>query len=385
MIASLPPISFKSFLIGLGLVLIGYAGLFAYLAMNAQSTQLLLEARLATQTVLVDRPLVEAASAVPVSEVSSDADTIIETSQSEAIETDEPTLQDAIREEINGENGDEESLEDIVGKQAKSLRKAPIKGFYEDSAFGKLPIAKSPLQTPFEVYKRPYILNLAKPFIALGVEDFGLSRELSQEALDALPSNVSLLLSPYASTPENWVKKAREDGHEIWLNIPVERKIFPLDDPGAKGLLTRVSLQYNQERLKWLLGRATGYAGIAAYTDPALENAGPMFANIAKDMFERGLGFFELNPSNDSFFRPIAVSEDIPHIQSFGSIEVVDPQNERVKALLNAVKTNGGVIATVQLTPRNIQSLSKWIEAQEKRGIAIIPLSAIANPDIERN
>lgn len=387
MTASLPRISFKSFLAGLAIIVLGYVGLFAYLGMSAQSTQLLLEARLATQTVLVDRPLKNTNASVvampSAPEITADDTATIETSETDNIDAEEPLPQAEVSEEdLADEN---QSLEDIIGQQAKSLREAPIDGFYEDSEFGKLPIAKSRFQTPFEVYKRPYVLNLNKPFIALGIEDFGLSDAFSQAALDALPSNVSMLLSPYSSAPDGWVQKARKDGHEVWLQLPVERLSFPLDDPGAKGLLTRVSLQYNQERLKWLLGRASGYTGVAAYTDSALNNAGPMFTDIARDIFSRGLGFFELNPSNNSFFKPIALEQDIPHIQSFGSIEIVDPQGEAMKAVLQGVSTYGGAIATIQPTPRNLESLASWIEEQEEKGIAIIPLSAIANPDVERN
>lgn len=156
-----------------------------------------------------------------------------------------------------------------------------------------------------------------------------------------------------------------------------------MEDPGAKGLLTRVSIQYNQERLQWLLGRATGYAGVAAYTDSALENAGSMFNNIARDIFKRGLGFLELNSNEDSFFAPILEEEHVPRTATQQFIDIVDPQRPEVASVLEDIETLGGAVVVVRPSPRNIPALKRWLESLQKRGIEIVPVSAVAQANKE--
>ena len=366
--------SAKTFGFGLIGVALLYLALFAYAAIKKDYTYASFESRLASQTVLIDRPetFVRTQAAIETT------DTLEEGDLAEAPPGEETTQESA-------EQSEEEDLENIVSKQALSLRESPVPGFYEETQFGLLPVAKSPAQTPFQVYKKPFVLNHDKPYLAVAVENFGLSAELSQQMIDELPSSVSFILSPYSSQPDKWTQKARQDGHEIWLHLPMENNDFPLMDPGAKGLLTRVSLQYNQDRLQWVLGRATGYAGIAAYTDNALDNAGPMFRDIAKDVFKRGLGFFELNNELGSFFTPLADESKAPNTQNDLTLDLISLQNPDLKRLLSNVKGQGKGTLLVSPTSRNIPTLKKWLESLQKRGIEPIPISAAAAPDLERN
>ncbi|MEZ5813437.1 MAG: divergent polysaccharide deacetylase family protein [Alphaproteobacteria bacterium] len=364
--------SFKTFVVGLLGVFAVYAALFAYLFFARAQTLQGLEERLASQTVLVDR--------ARVSEIAAHHD------MGEAQTAHDSAKAVSVAETPHGQSHDEDlSLEELVGRQAKSLRQSPVPGFFEETEYGLLPVAKSPMQTPFEIYKKPFTLNLSKPYIAVGVKNFGLSKALSESMIAALPSSVSFILSPYSADPEEWVQKARADGHEVWLQLPIENNRFPLDDPGAKGLLTRVSLQYNQERLAWLLGRATGYAGIAAFTDSALNNSGAMFKNMARDIFGRGLGYFELNTASDSFFGALAADMGKPHTQAFALLGIIDPQGPALKAVQAHIDTEGGAVVTLNPSPNNIVSLESWLAELEQQGVVSVPVSAIADPYIERN
>jgi hypothetical protein len=364
--------SFKTFMVGLLGVFAVYAALVAYLLFARAQTLRGLEERLASQTVLIDRGDVSEAVA---HHDMGEAQTIRDS-------TKEVSVAETPHAESHGEGL---SLEELVGRQAKSLRQSPVPGFFEETEYGLLPVAKSPMQTPFEIYKKPFTLNLSKPYIAVGIKNFGLSKALSESMIAALPSSVSFILSPYSADPEEWVQKARADGHEVWLQLPIENNRFPLDDPGAKGLLTRVSLQYNQERLAWLLGRATGYTGIAAFTDSALNNSGAMFKNMARDIFGRGLGYFELNTASDSFFGGLATDTGKPHTQAFALLDIIDPQSPALKTVQAHIDAEGGAVVTVNPSPNNIVSLGRWLSELEKQGIISVPVSAIADPYIERN
>lgn len=364
--------SMKSFCIGLCAVALIYAILFGIALSNSDETQEALQNKLASMTVLVDNK--------------GQLNFQIQSENSDHTDTDNTNAPDTTKDpQTDPESTKELNLEDLVSQQSKALREAPVEGFYEETAAGRLPIAKSTTQTPFLIYSKPYVLNKNKPYISIVINDFGLSESLSQEMIETLPSSVTFILSPYSTKPNEWIAKARADGHEVWLNLPIENKNFPLSDPGTKGLLTRVSLQYNQDRLEWILSRADGYTGIAAYTDDALKNAGNVFDKMVRNIFGRGIGFLEMNTENDSFFLPIAQKLNTPRAHSTAAIDVLNEDNASVKAVYAAINRDGHAVAVVSPSPVNIGALENWMQSMDQDGIASVPLSAVAAPDTERN
>lgn len=359
--------SFKAFGLGILGVLAVYAGLFGYTSLQADKTLETLQARLATQTVLIEHP--------------GHSDMI---AAQDHLESQDRVKAPEGAHHAKGHSGKahdqatESTLEDLVGKPSKALREAPVDGVFEDSAYGRLPVALSETQTPFSIYRRPFLLNQGRKFIAVIIADFGLSSSLSDMMIENLPADVSFILSPYSQEPEKWTQAARQEGHEIWLNLPMENENFPLEDPGAKGLLTRVSIQYNHERLQWLLGRTTGYAGVAVYSDRALENAGSMFNNIAHDLFKRGLGYLELNTQTQSYFKDMAEDLYVPRITAQHTLDFVDVQSVKQQAVVNQIQDIGGSVVVVRPSPNNISALKKWLATLQDEGVQIVPVSALA-------
>lgn len=373
--------SFKSFGQGLVVVALVYVVLFGIAISKQEQTSDTLQNRLASLTVLVDNKGSLNFRITP--EEPEHTETVIETPITEETPTEHVVEQPHETEEPQEEQN--LNLEDIVSQQSRALREAPVEGFYEVTAAGKLPISKSPHQTPFEIYRKPFVLNKTKPYISIVINDYGLSDPLSLEMIAELPSSVTFILSPYSKQPNDWIARAREDGHEVWLNMPIENKNFPYSDPGAKGLLTRVSLQYNQDRLEWVLGRAVGYTGIAAFTDGALDNARNVFEKMISDMFGRGLGYFEMNAAGDSFFLPLVKGLKTPHAQNNATIEIVNEDGPEIQKVYGMIEKSGHAVVVITPSPVNLKGLKSWLVSLEEQNVASVPLSSVAAPDTERN
>ena len=73
---------------------------------------------------------------------------------------------------------------------------------------------------------------------------------------------MTLAFAPYADDVQRWVAKARELGHEVLLEVPMEPFDFPDSDPGPHTLRSGASEDANIRKLTWSLTRFTGYAGI---------------------------------------------------------------------------------------------------------------------------
>ena len=69
------------------------------------------------------------------------------------------------------------------------------------------------------------------------VGGLGLSQTGTQKAIETLPEDVTLAFAPYGSSLQRWVDKAREDGHEVLLQIPLEPIDYPQENPGEHTLL----------------------------------------------------------------------------------------------------------------------------------------------------
>ena len=59
-----------------------------------------------------------------------------------------------------------------------------------------------------------------------------------------------------------WSSRARGEGHEILLQVPMEPFDYPDNDPGPQTLLSSLSGEQNVDRMQWLMSRFQGYVGV---------------------------------------------------------------------------------------------------------------------------
>jgi uncharacterized protein len=91
----------------------------------------------------------------------------------------------------------------------------------ERSAVGILPRISDSGLLPRLVYARPF-LNTGKPRIGVVLTGVGIGARGTADAISKLPGEVTLAFAPYGRDLENQVGRARRDGHEIMLQIPME-------------------------------------------------------------------------------------------------------------------------------------------------------------------
>ncbi len=379
----------RALLIGLGAVVVLYAGLFSYVLLSSNSTLKTLEARLAGKTTMVSRddvttapsPALKAGDMVDIDEAHSAADAP-SSHDARDLEKHEATTHE---EPAHHEQADEQQAERSVTEPAEvktdkaPLAPAPLPGLFEPAKGGFLPKVSPQGLTPFKAYKKP-APGLSKPFIALAVRDYGLSGQDATLALKTLPAEVSLILSPYSSEAEKWKKQARQNGHELWIEVPFENSGFPGSDYGPQTLLSRQSLQYNQKRLEWALTRTTGYAGVAGYMDDIFTGARPLLQSLLQLNFGKGLGYLELNPKGPDFIETFAATNSSPYIRT--SHIFADTNAEKLQAYFSSLeqraKSGGGIaVGVLPAYPRAVEDAATWLNTLKAKGISIAPVSAV--------
>jgi len=266
------------------------------------------------------------------------------------------------------------------------LARAPIEGFTEKGEFGPLPKISSSGRTPSTVYARPYQQIDARDApvrIAIMITGVGISSSGTREAIERLPGEVTLAFAPYGEGLQSWVNRARAEGHEVMLQVPMEPFDYPDNDPGPHTLLTGTKTSENINRLNWLLSRFGGYFGITNYMGAKFTADDGALVPIMAELASRGLSFLDDGGSPRSRAIPVAIAKDIAAkradiiIDAGQSRETIE---EALRRLETVAKERGSAIGVGTALPITVKTIAEWAKSLSSRGIALTPVSALLNP-----
>ena len=262
------------------------------------------------------------------------------------------------------------------------LRPAPLPGLDEEGSFGRIPRIADDGTTPFDAYKRPFERVEGQPYVAIIVTGIGLNSTRTKAAIEDLPLNISLALSPYANNLQQVASDARAMGHEIFLQLPMEPIDFPLSDPGPRALLTSLPEGENLVRLEWLLARFPGYAGVVSYLGSKFGSLDSAIRPVIEFVDRTGLMYVEgTNSGSVSLGAQLASNADSQN--AVGNIMIDEiPSRRQIDARLNDLvelaKSNGVAVGIAQSYPVTIQRLRNWSSRLARQGVQLAPVSALA-------
>ncbi|QCO14691.1 divergent polysaccharide deacetylase family protein [Azospirillum brasilense] len=270
----------------------------------------------------------------------------------------------------------------VAVNEPVTLTPAPVPGLVEDSRNGPLPRIAEDGRKPWQVYARPFPAADRRPRIAIVLAEMGISGVTTGNALQKLPPTITLAFVPYAERLDNWVERARGKGHEVMLSIPMEPQDYPRNDPGPNALLSMLPPERNMERLEWSLGKAVGYVGITSTTGSKF-TANPDAVNpVVAAMKARGLMVLDARANPRSVAGTLAGQAGVPRAFADRVIDrdlsrgAIDDQLAELEAI---AKANGAAVGIGAPYPSTIERINLWLTGLADRGIAIVPVSAVAN------
>jgi uncharacterized protein len=250
----------------------------------------------------------------------------------------------------------------------------------ENTAQGPLPRISDDGRKPMTAYAAPAVLAGKKYKIAIVVNGLGMSAIATKTALDALPAAVTLGFAPYAGDVSQWVAQARERGHEVLLEIPMEPFDFPDSDPGPHTLRAGQAEDTNIERLTWALSRFTGYAGVTNLLGQRFLSDTDALSPILTNLNRRGLYFFDNGAASQSVLPTIASQLGLPAAQSGAALDTIQTALEidhRLSELETQARANGSAVGSAFLYPVSVARIAEWARGLESRGFVLVPVSAI--------
>jgi polysaccharide deacetylase 2 family uncharacterized protein YibQ len=254
----------------------------------------------------------------------------------------------------------------------------------ESSRHGLIPKLGPDGTKPADAYGRPAVPLPGKPDaprIALVVTGLGISAAGTNDAFVKLPSAVTFAFAPYGGDLEKLAARARGDGHEILLQVPMEPFDYPDSDPGPQTLLTTLTADQNLDRLHWLMSRFQGYVGLVNFMGERFTGTEAAFTPMLRETAKRGLIYFDDGSSARSLAGKLASANNLPFAKAGLVIDAVPAAGEIDRALtqLEATARERGVaIGTAGSLPVTIERLSKWAKGAAQRGILLVPLTSIA-------
>ncbi|MEM6604064.1 MAG: divergent polysaccharide deacetylase family protein [Pseudomonadota bacterium] len=269
-------------------------------------------------------------------------------------------------------------MADMYEGERQALLKAPLKGYFETGPYGPLPKQPSEGLPLYNAYGHSgKILAGTKP-LAMVIGGLGMDHDLTLEAIRTLPSEVTLGFIPYSSNLQFYIDEARKYGHETIIELPLEPFDFPRQDVGHKVLLTDLDIKDYEDRLYWLLGRASGYSGVMNYLGDKYMTSDKI-RPLLRDLKKRGLYFVENKTLQSGMTHDIAHAVDIPYAASFDIIDsTLTPSfiNERLDLVRTALKEETPVIATGYASALTLSTLRIKLLEYRQNNIQLIPISA---------
>jgi uncharacterized protein len=296
---------------------------------------------------------------------------------------------------IDGSSGKREQIvipdarEPASSEPKASDLKASDPKLTEPSRHGPLPRVAADGTRPAEAYARPVKPIAGRPDaprVAIVIGGLGIGKAATEDALAKLPGAVTLAFAPYADALERLVARARNDGHEVLLQIPMEPFDYPDNDPGPRTLLVELDTGQNVDRLQWLLSRTQGYVGITNYMGGRFTASETALSPVLKEASGRGLIYLDDGSSQRSLASQVAGATNLAFAKADLTIDAVPAPNDIDRALgrLEAMARERGLaVGSAGALPGVIERIARWAKAAEGRGILLVPISAAAKRPLD--
>jgi polysaccharide deacetylase 2 family uncharacterized protein YibQ len=247
------------------------------------------------------------------------------------------------------------------------------------ASIGQLPIIGGDGLKSWQYYSRPFERQGKEPIIAIIITGLGHGKFVTEKSF-TLPQEITLSFSPYAVNVAEWANTARLTAHEKLVDLPLEPPNFPAADPGPYGLLLDKGLQENENRLRWVLSRYTGYVGaITPYSEVYTANI-EAFKVLLQSLANRGLLLVMSHEPAKTEVNELLETTSTPNVIANMLVdeELLDSSiDTRLSVLEQEAKKKGYAVGIIQATPLSIERLRIWSEGLESRGVRLAPLSAV--------
>jgi polysaccharide deacetylase 2 family uncharacterized protein YibQ len=217
--------------------------------------------------------------------------------------------------------------------------------------------------------------------IAILLRGVGRDDRNSSDAVTKLPPAVSLGFMPFTGVSQQWARKARELGHEVIVQLPLEPSDYPINNPGPETLLSSVSGDENLSRVGTILSRFENYSGVSNYLGGKLLQSEAALRPLVQGLKSRGLIYVGEGNNSHVLLRRLAAEVGLRY---GGADMMIDahPAPEEIRKSLERLaelaRKDGSAIGMGYASKTTIEQLQAWTETLAQQGITLVPVGALA-------
>lgn len=244
---------------------------------------------------------------------------------------------------------------------------------------GKEPGAGSDQQTAPDAEEAPPLAHPpgGRAQIAIVIDDLGLGQDATRWAT-SLPGPLTLAFLPYGQALAAHTGRAKANGHEVIVHLPMDPG--GRADPGPKALRLGQEGVELEQRLVWNLAQVADAAGVNNHMGSALtENAAAMTAVLTR-LKQDGRYFLDSRTTARSVARTIAHRLDVP----FAERDVFLDNDTNPQAIARQLaeteqlaRRYGSAIAIGHPHRQTLKVLETWVGEARQRGIDLVPVSTV--------
>ncbi|MCV3207987.1 divergent polysaccharide deacetylase family protein [Mesorhizobium sp. YC-39] len=266
-----------------------------------------------------------------------------------------------------------------IGQNLK-IAHLPDRALIEASDTGPLPVRAADGRRPFDVYARPWS-GARGARVAIVIGGLAVSQTGTQAAIAKLPAEVTLAFAPQGNSIGRWMQAARQSGHEIVMQVPLEPFDYPNVNPGRNTLTIAARPDENLKSLRWALSRTTNYTGVMNYMGARFSADATAMGPFMAELGKRGLAYVDDGSSARSLAPELALKDGVPFVAGDTAIDAVQDRGAILKKLdqLEATaRAKGSAVGIGSAFDLTVDTVASWVVEAKKRGIEIVPISAVA-------
>ncbi len=265
----------------------------------------------------------------------------------------------------------------ITNSISRPLTKAPIQGLSRMSPFGPVPIIAQDGRTVYTSYAKPFTPEANQKYISIIIGGLGLNTTLTQRTITELPGEVTLSFAATAPNLQHWIDRARANGHEVMIELPLQSADYKLQAEATDYTLTATgSHSKNIRNLDYLLSRAQGYFAVTNYGGEVIVNDQAALIPILKHLQTAGLAFIYDGATPDNILNPLAQKQNLPFTTAHGLLDAVthDRRSVSLRVTNFNVSDTKVIIGMGFSYAGTIDGVKDWLQ-NTKTGVKLAPAS----------
>lgn len=216
-----------------------------------------------------------------------------------------------------------------------------------------------------------------RPMIAIVIDDLGVDRKRTGKISD-LPGPLTTAFLSYARDVGVQARAARANGHELLVHVPMEPSVDM--DPGEGALLISMTPETVAETLREDLAKFDGYVGINNHMGSRFTEDEPRMRVVISALKDRGLLWLDSRTTARSAGGDLARQMGVPYAERnifLDNEETLPAIQAQLAEVEKTARKHGYAIAIGHPHDATIEALSRWLPSLERKGLVLVPLSAI--------